>query len=308
MSSLFIHEPLHCATGGSELIAIDGQDGLSAQGISAQEAMWTTFAALPLAALAANKVLEQVLAGIGTRPAGAAAEDAAAPGDQAVEPASFRVTAAGSGRSGPAAPRSLSLLLKGAMDVFLGALLLILAAPCFLAIMIASKLGGGPIFFAHRRVGAGGRPFYCLKFRTMVVDADRVLEQALAQDPILAAEWHASRKLGRDPRVTSIGRFLRKTSLDELPQLINVLRRDMSLVGPRPIVENEVPLYGESIAQYYATRPGLTGLWQVSGRSTVSYGRRVELDTWYVNNWTIRRDLAVLLKTVPVVLCRQGAC
>jgi lipopolysaccharide/colanic/teichoic acid biosynthesis glycosyltransferase len=163
------------------------------------------------------------------------------------------------------------------------------------------------MLFAHRRVGAGGRPFYCLKFRTMVVDADRALDEALARDPALAAEWAASRKLTNDPRVTRIGRILRKTSLDELPQLINVLRLEMSLVGPRPIVEDEIPLYGEAIAQYYATRPGLTGLWQVSGRSNTSYAKRVQLDVWYVNNWTIWNDIAVLFKTIPVVLGRQGA-
>ena len=156
-------------------------------------------------------------------------------------------------------------------------------------------------------MGAGGRPFYCLKFRTMVVDADRVLDEALARDPALAAEWAASRKLVDDPRVTRIGRFLRKTSLDELPQLINVLRLEMSLVGPRPIVESEVPLYGEAIAQYHATRPGITGLWQVSGRSNTSYARRVQLDVWYVNNWTVWNDIAVLLKTIPAVLGRRGA-
>jgi lipopolysaccharide/colanic/teichoic acid biosynthesis glycosyltransferase len=140
-----------------------------------------------------------------------------------------------------------------------------------------------------------------------VVDSDRALNEALARDPALAAEWAATRKLVNDPRVTRIGRFLRNTSLDELPQLINVLRMEMSLVGPRPIVDSEVPLYGEAIAQYYATRPGLTGLWQVSGRSNTSYARRVQLDVWYVNNWTVWNDIAVLLKTIPAVLGRQGA-
>jgi Undecaprenyl-phosphate galactose phosphotransferase WbaP len=177
----------------------------------------------------------------------------------------------------------------------------------FVILAIASRMDGGPVLFAHRRVGAGGRPFYCLKFRTMVVNADRVLADFIAKDPDLAAEWEACRKLVNDPRVTRVGRILRKTSLDELPQLINVLRGEMSLVGPRPIVESEVPLYGEAIAHYYATRPGLTGLWQVSGRSNTSYTRRVQLDVWYVNNWTIWNDIAVILKTIPVVLRRQGA-
>ena len=198
-------------------------------------------------------------------------------------------------------------MIKAAIDVTVAALMLVLSSFLFLILAVASRLDGGPMLFAHRRVGAGGRPFYCLKFRTMVVDADRVLDEALARDPALAAEWAASRKLVDDPRVTRLGRILRKTSLDELPQLINVLRLEMSLVGPRPIVEAEVPLYGEAIAQYYATRPGLTGLWQVSGRSNTSYARRVQLDVWYVNNWTIWNDIAVLFKTIPVVLGRQGA-
>jgi Undecaprenyl-phosphate galactose phosphotransferase WbaP len=204
--------------------------------------------------------------------------------------------------------RPVSRIMKGTMDVVLAAMLLILAAPLFLAIVVVSRLDGGPIFFSHGRVGAGGRAFRCLKFRTMMVDSDQVLRDALARDSVLADEWQRTRKLTCDPRVTPFGSFLRRTSLDELPQLINVLRRDMSLVGPRPIVESEIPLYGENIAQYYATRPGLTGLWQVCGRSTTSYARRVQLDVWYVNNWTIWHDVVVLLKTVPVVLGRQGAC
>lgn len=203
--------------------------------------------------------------------------------------------------------RPVSRMVKAAIDITLAALLLVLSSFLFLILAVASRLDGGPMLYAHRRVGAGGRPFYCLKFRTMVVNADRVLEEALARDPALAAEWEATRKLVDDPRVTRLGRILRKTSLDELPQLINVLRLEMSLVGPRPIVESEVPLYGEAIAQYYATRPGLTGLWQVSGRSNTSYARRVQLDVWYVNNWTVWNDIAVLFKTIPAVLRRQGA-
>jgi Undecaprenyl-phosphate galactose phosphotransferase WbaP len=203
--------------------------------------------------------------------------------------------------------RPASRFIKAAIDVTVASLMLVLSSPLFLILGAVSRLDGGPMLFAHRRVGAGGRPFYCLKFRTMVVDADRVLVGALTRDAALAAEWAASRKLVNDPRVTRIGRFLRKTSLDELPQLINVLRLEMSLVGPRPIVDSEVPLYGEAIAQYYATRPGITGLWQVSGRSNTSYARRVQLDVWYVNNWTVWNDITVLLKTIPAVLGRHGA-
>lgn len=203
--------------------------------------------------------------------------------------------------------RPASRAAKAAIDVTLAAILLIAASPFFLAIAVANTIDGGPIFFAHRRVGAGGRSFRCLKFRTMRVDGDRILEEALRADPAVAAEWQATHKLRHDPRVTPVGRILRKTSLDELPQLINILRMEMSLVGPRPIVEGEVPKYGQNIAQYYATRPGLTGLWQVSGRSNTSYERRVELDTWYVNNWSLWHDLTVLAKTVPAVLARSGA-
>lgn len=203
--------------------------------------------------------------------------------------------------------RPIARTAKVATDVSIAAVLLICTSPLFLILAVVSRLDGGPMLYAHRRVGAGGRPFNCLKFRTMVVGADAVLAEALAGDPALAAEWEATRKLVNDPRVTRIGNLLRKTSLDELPQLINVLRLEMSLVGPRPIVESEIPLYGENIAQYYATRPGVTGLWQVSGRSNTSYARRVQLDVWYVNNWTFWHDIAVLLKTIPAVLGRQGA-
>jgi undecaprenyl-phosphate galactose phosphotransferase len=203
--------------------------------------------------------------------------------------------------------RPIARGLKTVIDVTAAAFLLVATLPLFVVIAIANRSDGGPSLFAHRRVGTGGRLFNCLKFRTMVVDADRVLSETLARDPALAAEWALTRKLVDDPRVTRMGHLLRKTSLDELPQLINVLRLEMSLVGPRPIVESEIPLYGKDISLYYATRPGLTGLWQVSGRSSVSYARRVQLDVWYVNNWTIWHDIVVLLKTVPAVFGRRGA-
>jgi Undecaprenyl-phosphate galactose phosphotransferase WbaP len=203
--------------------------------------------------------------------------------------------------------RPIPRFAKAATDVLIAFVLLVMAAPAMLIISAINLSSGGPVLFRQLRVGAGGRTFYCLKFRTMVVDADRVLQEELAKDPKLALEWETQRKLKKDPRVTPFGQFLRKTSLDELPQLFNVLRRDMSLVGPRPIVASEVPLYGDNIAQYYATRPGLTGLWQVSGRSNTTYARRVQLDVWYVNNWTFWHDIAVLLKTIPAVLNRNGA-
>jgi undecaprenyl-phosphate galactose phosphotransferase len=204
--------------------------------------------------------------------------------------------------------RPAAQLVKACIDIPVAAAMLLFLSPLLLVIAAASCLDGGPILFAHRRVGAGGRPFACLKFRTMRIDGDRILDTALASSPALAAEWAATRKLADDPRVTRVGRFLRRTSLDELPQLLNVLRLEMSLVGPRPIVEGEVAFYGENIALYYATRPGITGLWQVSGRSNTTYARRVELDVWYVNNWTVWHDITLLLKTIPAVLGRQGAC
>jgi UDP-galactose-lipid carrier transferase len=203
--------------------------------------------------------------------------------------------------------RPMARLLKAAFDVTAAALLLLVASPLFLIIALAVRSDGGPALFAHRRLGVAGRHFQCLKFRTMVVDAAQVLQQVLATDLERAAEWRATQKLRNDPRITRLGRFLRKTSLDELPQLINVIRLEMSLVGPRPIVDSETSFYGEDIVHYYATRPGLTGLWQVSGRSDTSYSRRVRFDVWYVNNWTIWHDIAVLLKTIPAVLKRQGA-
>jgi Undecaprenyl-phosphate galactose phosphotransferase WbaP len=198
-------------------------------------------------------------------------------------------------------------VVKTGIDVAIAALVLLITSPILLAIAVAIRMDGGPALFAHRRVGTGGRHFKCLKFRTMVSDADQVLGDALAADPDLAAEWAATRKLRNDPRITWLGKFLRQTSLDELPQLINVIRLEMSLVGPRPIVDNEIAFYGEDISHYYAARPGLTGLWQVSGRSNTSYARRVQLDTWYVTNWTIWNDITVLLKTIPAVLRRDGA-
>jgi Undecaprenyl-phosphate galactose phosphotransferase WbaP len=203
--------------------------------------------------------------------------------------------------------RPLARATKVAFDIVAAALLLLVMTPMFLVLILLIRRDGGPALYAHRRIGVHGRPFICLKFRTMVMDADRVLDAAIAQASPLAAEWAATRKLANDPRITWIGRFLRRTSLDELPQLVNILRLEMSLVGPRPIVENEIPLYGESIAQYYAIRPGLTGLWQVSGRSNISYARRVQLDVWYVNNWTMWHDIVVLLKTIPAVLGGEGA-
>ncbi len=197
--------------------------------------------------------------------------------------------------------------VKVAFDVCAAFFLLIALLPVLVFITILVSLDGGPVLYAHQRVGASGRMFPCFKFRSMVVNSDQVLKSLLESDPAAATEWEETQKLRLDPRVTWIGRLLRKTSLDELPQLLNVLRLEMSLVGPRPIVLAEVQRYGDDIAYYYEARPGLTGLWQVSGRSDTGYAQRVRLDTWYVKNWSIWQDVAILAKTIPAVLKRRGA-
>ena len=195
--------------------------------------------------------------------------------------------------------RGFDLVVGVGMIAALGVLFLMVAGAIFV-------LDGRPIFFRHRRIGKDGSSFDCLKFRTMAKDADAALVRHLSADPIAMVEWQATRKLKQDPRITPIGRVLRETSLDELPQLINVIRGDMSLVGPRPIVADEMPRYGSAITEYQSVRPGLTGLWQCSGRNDVSYERRIMLDRQYVRTWSFTRDLAIMLKTVPAVLRSRG--
>ena len=204
-------------------------------------------------------------------------------------------------------PPALARTLKVGLDFLIALLALAALSPLLLAIAIYIKTDGGPALYAQKRIGRGGRTFRCFKFRTMVVDAERRLQELLASDAKAAAEWAAVHKLSADPRVTEIGAFLRKTSLDEIPQLLNVLRGEMSLVGPRPIVQDEVARYKNEITSYYAVRPGVTGLWQVSGRSDTTYARRVQLDVAYVKNWSLLQDLSILLRTVPAVLLRRGA-
>ena len=165
----------------------------------------------------------------------------------------------------------------------------------------------GPIIFRHARIGKNGRKFYCYKFRTMCVDAEVKLKKVLATDPKAQAEWKKDFKLKDDPRITKSGDFLRKTSLDELPQIFNVLKGEMSLVGPRPIVEAEIVRYGKYIADYYMVRPGITGIWQTSGRSEVTYDERVQMDTWYVRNWNVWLDIILLWRTFKVVIDKKGA-
>lgn len=204
--------------------------------------------------------------------------------------------------------KSLDLVLKRAIDISLALLLLFLLAPllCLLAALIRNS-DGGPALFRQMRVGKGGRPFRCLKFRSMVLDAERALHEHLANDPQAAQEWRESQKLSRDPRITGLGGFLRKSSLDELPQLINILAGDMSFVGPRPIVADEVRRYGEAFVHCFSVQPGLTGLWQVSGRSDCSYVGRVMLDSRYASEWSLWLDAEIMVRTIPAVLAQRGS-
>ena len=198
--------------------------------------------------------------------------------------------------------------LKRAIDLLLTLGSAVLVLPLILAIAVWIRIDSpGSPFFTQRRIGQNGREMRILKFRTMVRDAECVLRDCLSADPALRAEWERDQKLKCDPRVTRAGAFLRRTSLDELPQLWNVLKGEMSLVGPRPIVDNEVARYGEVFDLYTRVKPGITGLWQVSGRNDVSYPQRVEMDRYYICNWSVWFDLWILAKTVPVVLQRNGA-
>lgn len=203
--------------------------------------------------------------------------------------------------------RPWSQFLKRAFDLVATTALLVFCAPLMGLIALLVRFSESPILFAHTRVGRHGQLFQCLKFRTMVPNADEVLHRLLAEDPEARAEWEESFKLKNDIRITPIGRFLRKTSLDELPQLFNVLKGDMSLVGPRPVIPDELERYGDAKIYYLEVRPGLTGLWQISGRSDLDYEQRVSLDTWYVRNWTLWYDIVILFKTMITVPARAGA-
>ncbi|MCJ8145224.1 sugar transferase [Ancylobacter sp. A5.8] len=195
---------------------------------------------------------------------------------------------------------------KRILDVCIAATAGVLLSPVIMMTAVLIKAStDGPVVFAHRRVGFGGREFYCYKFRTMVCDAERVLQEHLRADPAAAEEWQLTRKLENDPRVTFIGRILRNSSLDELPQLLNVLRGEMSCVGPRPIVRDEIALYGQMAEHYMSVRPGMTGAWQVSGRSRLSYAERVAIDADYVRNWSFWTDVAIILRTIPALLRTQ---
>ncbi len=194
-------------------------------------------------------------------------------------------------------------VLKRGGDIVFSLLVLSLGSPLFLLLAVLVKLSSrGSIFYCQRRIGRGYKGFGCLKFRTMRRDADRVLAAMLDADPKLRAEFERDHKLKRDPRITPLGKFLRRSSLDELPQFLNVLRGEMSVVGPRPIVEKEIQRYGPYMDEVLAVRPGLTGLWQVSGRNNLTYRTRVRLDLTYVRSRSFWLDLGIVLRTIGVVL------
>lgn len=211
------------------------------------------------------------------------------------------------GRVTPAEYNGATILVKRVLDTVICVLALPIILVVALPIMLLNALDGSSPLYAQRRIGRNGRPFQCFKFRTMVPDADAKLQALLDRDPEARAEWAATHKLKCDPRVTWIGRFLRKTSLDELAQVVNVLRGEMSLVGPRPVVEEELAHYGDQVTFYLACVPGITGLWQISGRNDVCYATRVALDRRYVENWSPLLELRIVLLTPLAVLKSKGA-
>lgn len=195
-----------------------------------------------------------------------------------------------------------------AMDMTIVFLALLFLFPLMVLIALAVFLqDGGPVLFSHRRIGRGGRPFYCLKFRSMAVGAEARLASLLASSPRARAEWARDHKLRIDPRITPLGSFLRRSSLDELPQLLNVLRGEMSVVGPRPIVEAEISRYGRRFRNYCSVKPGITGLWQVSGRNDVSYRSRVAMDCLYVKTQSPVLYAWIVVATIPAVIMRKGS-
>jgi exopolysaccharide production protein ExoY len=208
----------------------------------------------------------------------------------------------------PIRTTQLGLIGKRGIDIVVSSLAILLLLPLLGLLCAAVWLSDGrsPIF-KHRRIGRHGASFSCLKIRSMVSNADEVLRRHLEENAEARAEWAQNHKLVDDPRVTALGQLLRKSSLDELPQLFNVLRGEMSLVGPRPIVDAEVARYGEAFAQCFSVPPGITGLWQVSGRSEIGYNERVALDLRYAQGWNLGRDVAILFKTVPAVLFQKGS-
>jgi len=203
--------------------------------------------------------------------------------------------------------RPYSQLLKRLFDIVVASAILVFLAPLMVVIAGLIWCEGRPILFAHTRVGRHGQLFKCLKFRSMVPNAAEVLKDLLDRDPVARSEWERDYKLKNDPRITILGQFLRRTSLDELLQLWNVIKGEMSLVGPRPVVLEELERYGDGKRYYLEVRPGITGLWQISGRNDLDYEERVSLDTWYVRNWTLWYDIFILFKTAVTVPTKAGA-
>lgn len=200
--------------------------------------------------------------------------------------------------------RSIS---KRTIDIF-GALIgLVFFCPLMMILYALIRLDGGPALYSQMRVGANGKLFRCWKFRSMVTDAEARLQRLLETDAAARTEWEQEQKLSNDPRITTLGKFIRVTSLDELPQFVNVLKGEMSLIGPRPIIEDEIKRYGDYFFHYQACRPGITGAWQVSGRNDVSYDERVQLDRDYAVQWSLVRDIEILMKTFAIVALRTGA-
>lgn len=204
--------------------------------------------------------------------------------------------------------RSVSSVLKRGLDIAVAGTALLFTLPILVLVGLAIWLQDGEkSIFVQKRVGLNGEKFNCLKFRTMVADAEARLNEVLERDAEARHEWETMRKLTIDPRITGLGRFLRKSSLDELPQLINVLRGDMSLIGPRPIVDAEAVKYKDDFKSYSAVRPGISGLWQVSGRSDVDFDTRVQMDKEYVDTWSFWTDVKIMFLTIPALLGQSGA-
>lgn len=204
--------------------------------------------------------------------------------------------------------RKYNLFLKRLIDIFLILVSSPLVVPLMLILGIGVKISSpGPVFYGHKRMGKNGKTIKCWKFRSMVQDSQEILERILKTDPVRAKEWKKDRKFTDDPRITKFGKFLRKTSLDELPQLFNILKGDMSFVGPRPVTKDEIEQYYGSAEYILSVTPGLSGMWQISGRSDTGYEERINLDTYYIQNWSIWLDIWILIKTVWVVLNRKGA-
>lgn len=199
-------------------------------------------------------------------------------------------------------------IIKYIFDMVLTIIGTICISPILICIAIwIYKDSPGPIIFKHMRVGKDGKIFPCYKFRSMCVDAKEKLEELLQNDPEARAEWERDFKLKHDPRITKSGAFLRRTSLDELPQIFNVLKGEMSLVGPRPIIKDEMERYGNRIDDYLMVKPGIAGIWQCSGRSDTTYQERVQMDSWYVRNWSVWLDIMILWKTIEAVVAKKGA-